>query len=110
MSDKRKSARIAVNHEFQSVAQFLREYALNVSEGGVFIRTADVLPVGTDVSLRFSIIVDDFETIEGEGQVVRAVHVGGREPPGMGVVFTSLTPASRDAIARLFVRRPPQTG
>ena len=71
---------------------------------GVFIRTADVLPVGTEVNLKFSVIVDDFETIEGEGRVVRSVTVDESPNPGVGVVFTSLTDESREVLARLFMR------
>ena len=63
MSDKRQGPRAEINHAFRSVESFLKEYALNVSMDGVFIRTADVLPVGTEVNLKFSVIVDDFETV-----------------------------------------------
>ena len=104
MSDKRQGPRAEINHAFRSVESFLKEYALNVSMDGVFIRTADVLPVGTEVNLKFSVIVDDFETIEGEGRVVRSVTVDESPNPGVGVVFTSLTDESREVLARLFMR------
>ena len=104
MSDKRQGPRTEINHAFRSVESFLKEYALNVSMDGVFIRTAEVLPVGTEVNLKFSVIVDDFETIEGEGRVVRSVTVDESENPGVGVVFTSLTDESREVLARLFMR------
>ncbi|MEE8409890.1 MAG: PilZ domain-containing protein [Myxococcota bacterium] len=103
MSDKRDAERYAINHEFKSVDEFIREYAMNVSLGGCFIRTTDVLPIGTEVALKFTVIVDDFETIEGIGAVTRVVEPGGTEPSGVGVVFTSLTDASRDVLVRLFL-------
>ena len=102
--DKRRSKRIAINHAFGSVDQFMREYALNLSLGGVFIRTTEVLPVGTEVDLKFTVILDDFETIEGEGRVVRAVLPAESDRPGIGVVFTTLTPRSKQVLARLFTR------
>ncbi len=114
MSDKRVGERIEINHEFRSVDAFLREYALNVSQGGVFIRTTELWPVGTVVQLNFTVIVEDFETIEGEGRVVRVVKSGeGRvmtdggmeEGPGVGVVFTSLSPQSQQVLGRLFTHR-----
>jgi uncharacterized protein (TIGR02266 family) len=105
MDEKRQAPRHQINHEFSSADEFIREYAMNVSFGGCFIRTNDVLPVGTEVALRFTVILDDFETIEGEGEVVRVVQPGGAEPAGVGVVFTSLTEASRNVLARLFLRR-----
>ena len=100
--DKRQTERIGINHEFGSVDEFLREYALNLSLGGVFIRTNEVLSVGTVVDLKFTVIVDDFETIEGEGRVVRAVLPGQSDRPGIGVVFTKLSPRSKQVLARLF--------
>ncbi|MBI5511990.1 MAG: PilZ domain-containing protein [Deltaproteobacteria bacterium] len=104
MSEKRVAPRHQINHEFRSVTEFIREYALNVSLGGCFIKTDDVVPVGSEVSLKFTVIVDDFETIEGIGKVVRVVPPGGDEAAGVGVVFVSLTDASRDMLVRLFLR------
>ena len=104
MAEKRQGPRIEINHEFRTVEALLREYALNVSMDGVFIRTAEVLPEGTAVRLRFSVVVDDFEIIEGEGRVVRTVTVEESEDPGMGVVFTSLTDSSREVLAKIFTR------
>ena len=104
MSEKRVAPRHAINRDFASVDEFIREYALNVSLGGCFIKTNDVVPIGTEVNLKFTVIVDDFETIEGLGKVVRVVAPGGSEPPGVGVVFTSLTDKSRNVLVRLFLR------
>ncbi len=102
--ERRRAKRYEVNHQFQSVDEFLREYAMNVSASGVFIRTEEPLPVGTKVKLRFTVVVDEFETIEGVGVVARSVPAGGSEPAGIGVVFTSLTPHSREVLSRLFVK------
>ena len=104
MTEQRREERLEINREFADVSSFLREYALNISAGGVFIRTAEVLPLGTKVKLKFTIIVDDFETIEGEGEVVRAVEPEDSNTPGVGVVFTSLTPASQQVLTRLFTK------
>lgn len=107
MTEQRRAHRVEINHAFRNVEEFLREYALNVSLGGVFIRTAEVVPVGTLVQLRFTVIVDDFETIEGEGKVVRAIEPHDSDTPGIGVVFTNLTPQSREVLARLFTLPAP---
>jgi uncharacterized protein (TIGR02266 family) len=104
MAEKRQAPRFEVNRVFADAGELIREYAMNVSLGGCFIRTAEVLPVGTEVSLEFTVILDDLETIEGAGEVTRVVEPGGGEPPGVGVVFTSLTPASREVLVRLFLR------
>ncbi len=80
----------------------------NISQDGVFIRTDEPYPIGTRVNLRFSIILDEVETIEGMGEVVRIVEDPGGVL-GMGVVFVDLDNVSGKIIQRLFTRRPSGT-
>lgn len=101
----RRHPRVQVNREFESIEEFITEYVSDLSFSGAFIRTDDPLPVGTKVDLRFTVIVDDFESIEGIGEVVRVVPPGRNEPPGMAVVFTELTDYSVRLIERLLIRR-----
>ena len=96
-----RDERVTINHEFASVDAFINEYVANISRSGVFIRSKEPLPVGTRVALKFSIIMDDIQTVEGIGEVVRV----SRQPRGMGVVFTNLTDHSMDLLARLLTRR-----
>lgn len=103
--DRRIDARRTINHEFASVEQFIAEYVMNLSRSGVFIKSDDPLPIGTRVNLRFSVIFDDLEIIEGVGEVVRRVEPGTDQIPGMGVVFVELTQISRELIERILVRR-----
>lgn len=104
--DRRIDVRRTINHEFSSVEQFINEYVVNLSRSGVFIRSDDPLPVGTHVNLRFTVIFDDLEIIEGVGEVVRQVAPGTLgEVPGMGVVFVTLTQVSRELVDRILVRR-----
>jgi len=42
--------------------------------------------------------------VDWAGQTVPLVGPGGSEPPGVGVVFTSLTDDSRNVLVRLFLR------
>jgi uncharacterized protein (TIGR02266 family) len=103
--DRRIDARRTINHEFSSVEQFITEYVVNLSRSGVFIKSDDPLPIGTQVDLRFTVIFEDLETIEGVGEVVRRVEPGTGATPGMGVVFVELTQVSRELIERILVRR-----
>ena len=102
MSDetKRTAERVTINKEFESFDAFIHEYVTNISRSGVFIRSKSPLPVGTQVNLKFTVIMDDLEMIEGTGEVVRVES----DPPGMGVVFTQLTTYSEQLIARLLTR------
>lgn len=100
MAEQRAQPRIQINQDFASIDEFVAEYVSNISEGGVFIRSRTPLPIGTRVDLKFSVILDDFETIEGDGEVVRVIADGPES--GMGVAFRDLTPRSREVIQRLF--------
>lgn len=98
----RRDPRLTINHEFGSVDQFITEYVTNISRSGVFIRSKDPLPVGTHVNLRFSVIMDEIETLEGVGEVVRV----SRRPMGMGVVFVELTSYSQKLLQKLMIKAP----
>lgn len=95
---KRDSERITINKEFESFDAFIQEYVTNISRSGVFIRAQQPLAVGTQVNLRFTVIMDDMETIEGVGEVVRV------EKDGMGVVFRELSAYSKSLIDKLLTR------
>jgi PilZ domain len=97
-----RAQRFPVNREFASVEEYLSEYVANVSRTGAFIRSRDPLPIGTRVNLKFSLILDELEIIEGIGEVVRV----SQSPPGMGVVFRRLSPASQELIETLCARAP----
>ena len=103
--DRRIDVRRTINHEFSSVEQFINEYVINLSRSGVFIKSDDPLPIGTKVNLRFTVIFEDLETIEGVGEVVRVVPAGAGQTAGMGVVFVELTQFSRELVERILVRR-----
>jgi uncharacterized protein (TIGR02266 family) len=101
---QRKEMRVTVNHEFRDVDEFIIEYVQNISKSGVFIKSQDPLPAGTLVNLKFTVIMDELETLEGEGKVVRVVPPGKGDTPGMGVVFTKLTNYSNKLIEKLLAR------
>ena len=98
--EQRADRRLTINKEFESFDAFVHEYVTNVSRSGIFIRSKDPLPVGTKVRLTFTVIVEEVETIEGDGEVVRVQE----DPPGMGVVFTELTEYSETLLTRLLTR------
>lgn len=102
MDTGRKHERVTINKEFESFDQFIQEYVTNISASGAFIKTKDPLPIGTEVNLRFTVIMDDIETIEGVGTVVRVQD----DPPGMGVVFKELSAYSEQLISKLLTTRP----
>jgi hypothetical protein len=94
---RRREERVTINKEFESFDAFVHEYVINISRSGAFVRSQSPLPVGTEVNLKFTVIMDEVEHIEGIGKVVRVDH----DPPGMGVVFTTLSEYSQKLISRL---------
>jgi uncharacterized protein (TIGR02266 family) len=104
MTDKRAEERITINKQFESFDAFIQEYVTNISKTGVFVRTQSPLPVGTRVNLHFSVIMEDIETIEGVGEVVRVETSDAGQGAGMGVVFVELSHYSRDLLNKLLTR------
>ena len=108
MTDEKRperDERVTINKEFESFDAFVHEYVTNISRSGAFVRSQSPLPVGTEVNLKFTVIMDEVEHIEGIGKVVRVDN----DPPGMGVVFTSLSEYSQTLLARLLVAPPTTT-
>ncbi|HZO13965.1 MAG TPA: PilZ domain-containing protein [Polyangiaceae bacterium] len=99
--EQRRDERLTINKEFESFDAFVSEYVANVSRSGVFVRSSAPLSVGTRVNLRFTVLADEVETVEGVGEVVR-VH---DDPPGMGVVFTELSSYSQQILERLLTAK-----
>ncbi|RAL20410.1 hypothetical protein DL240_17565 [Lujinxingia litoralis] len=100
--DRREHERLPVNREFAVIDDYIAEYVTSISHGGVFIRSKKPLELGTRVTLKFSVILDDLETVEGEGEVVRVERSG--PEMGMGVAFTRLSGESKRLIDELFAR------
>jgi Tfp pilus assembly protein PilZ len=96
----RRQARVTINKEFESFDAFIQEYVTNISRTGVFIKSKTPLSIGTKVNLRFTVIMDDMETIEGLGEVVRVED----NPAGMGVVFREISAYSKAIIDRLLTQ------
>lgn len=104
--DKRHDARVTINKDFESFDAFVHEYVTNISRSGAFVKSKQPLPIGTEVNLKFTVVMDDIETIEGVGEVVRVE----KDPPGMGVVFTKLSKYSEHLLATLLTARAPVEG
>lgn len=97
MESGRRNERVTLNKDFESFDQFMTEYVTNVSRSGVFIKSQAPLPIGSLVNLRFTVVLDNVEVIDGVGEVVRVES----DPPGMGVVFRELSSYSSRLIERL---------
>jgi len=94
---------LLVQYRASSLEEFLTDYCLNLSPGGLFVRTEAPHPVGTLLSLQFS-LKDGSRLIEGLGRVVHVTspeeEAAGKEA-GMGIEFVELDEASQKLVAQL---------
>ena len=92
-ADTRKFHRVPVTLEVQYRTQgsFLVSYSLNLSKGGLFLETSDLLPVGTQLTIRFTIPGAD-NPIETRARVMWVRRKTSDEglPPGLGLQFDNL--------------------
>ncbi len=90
-----------------SLEQFIERYAVDVSRGGIFIRTREPLPVDTRLRLEFQ-LQDATPLLAGEGTVVWIrEHDPTREnvTPGMGVRFDKLTPETQPTLEKILAEK-----
>ncbi len=101
---------------------FIQGYALNVSTGGVFVRSREPQPVGTRLQFDFR-TADGRSALRGLGEVVwhAPPSMPGQRPriPGMGIRFVELDRESQRVVAAMVgehrdgsepVPAPPEAG
>lgn len=86
----RQFARVpfSVEVEYRTQGNFLVAYSVNLSTGGMFVETTRPQPIGTALSLRFSVPGAGVAHIEGVVAWVRH-EASATEPMGMGIKFTA---------------------
>ena len=91
----------------QGVDEFAAKYATNLSDGGMFIRTREPKPRGTELSFKVE-LADGQRVLQGIA-VVRWTRADGdpNGPPGMGLEFLELDPASRALVDRMLGKGAP---
>lgn len=111
--DTRKDRRVKivslnVRYKSATVDEFIENHALDVSRGGIYIKTGNPFPQGT--LLKFEIrLASDQAVITGVGRVVwkrESAHGTGDRPAGMGVKFIKIDDPSKAVIDRLTNARP----
>src|SRR5580765_443764 len=98
--DTRGPVNLRIKFRSESLQQFIERYGVDVSRGGIFIRTREPLPVGTRLKLDFQ-LVDTAPLFQGDGTVVWIrEHDASRAgvTPGMGVRFDRLTTESQTTL------------
>ena len=105
--EPRPPINLRIKFRSENVEQFIERYAVDVSRGGIFIRTKDPLAVGTHLKLDFQ-FQNGNALMAGEGTVVWIREFDPNRttvPPGMGVRFDKLSPESQTVLEQLLVEK-----
>jgi uncharacterized protein (TIGR02266 family) len=105
--ERRDQERVALEVDIglHSATQFYAGISGDISEGGLFISTVKLFPIGTDLTVSF--VLPSGIAITTLGTV--AWHAQPRDEqtkPGMGVRFSRLAQADHEAIDAFLKRRP----
>ena len=101
--DVRTPVNLRIKFRSESLEQFIERYAVDVSRGGIFIRTREPLAVGTQLKLDFQ-YQNGGPLMAGDGTVVWIRDPDPSRPnipPGMGVRFDRLSPESQAVLELL---------
>lgn len=107
---KRTPVTLKIKFKSETVEQFIDRYAVDVSQGGIFIRTKEPLAVGTQMRFEFQ-LRDASPLIAGEGTVVWTRENDPSRPaiaPGMGVRFDRLADGSQSVLERILAEKAKQ--
>jgi uncharacterized protein (TIGR02266 family) len=107
---KRTPVTLKIKFKSETLEQFIERYAVDVSQGGIFIRTKEPLAVGTQMKFEFQ-LRDASPLIAGEGTVVWTRENDPSRPaiaPGMGVRFDRLADGSQNVLERILAEKAKQ--
>ncbi len=93
----RASVVVPVRCKFASIIDFVETQSVNISRSGMFLTTAEVVPLGTMLELEVG-LADGMALLKGKGEVMR---VSAGPPAGLGVKFVELDSASQKLVDRI---------
>jgi uncharacterized protein (TIGR02266 family) len=113
MADKRRCPRFGIELAitFGSESHFWTSSATNLSEGGVFIATRELKPIGSEVELTIMLPAPAHPIwLRGEVRWIRQASPNSSAPLGMGIQFRMISEESLRSIAEFLHQRPPLPG
>src|SRR5262249_61525976 len=105
--EKRSPVTLKIKFKSATLEQFIERYSVDVSQGGIFIRTKDPLAVGTQLRFEFQ-LQDASPLISGDGTVVWTREFDPSQvgiAPGMGVRFDRLALGSQAGLDPILSRK-----
>ena len=104
--DRRSSPRASVEVDLgvYSESNFFTGLTRDISDGGLFVATHVPLPVGTELTVKFTLPGCDEVSAKGVVAWMRDPQEGA---PGMGVRFTEITAEAEALVHRFIAKREP---
>jgi uncharacterized protein (TIGR02266 family) len=104
--EKRAPVALKVKYKSASIDEFIEQASLNVSSGGIFVKTGKPMKLGTALKLEFQ-LSDATPVIRGVGKVAwrRENAASAAQPAGMGIKFIKLNPEGREVVERIVAGR-----
>lgn len=91
---------------FNSGLSFYTGYTLDISEGGLFVASHMLQPIGSELALTFALPTGPEISVRGVVRWQRDPQVASpTQPPGMGVEFQGLSHEDRARIRELVIQR-----
>lgn len=98
--DRRRAERVLVNEEFRGAGTM---FVGDLSEQGVFLHCARPVARGTEIAVRFTVVLDEPVVLTAHGRVARLQD----DPPGMGIEFMALDSDTQRKLHEVVSRRRP---
>jgi uncharacterized protein (TIGR02266 family) len=104
----RAELQLLIQYRFDTFDEFMAEYSIDLSVGGMFIKTQKPHDLGSFVYLQFA-LKDGSRIIEGLGRVMRVNPPGDPDHvAGMGVEFVNFDAESMQLIEEIVANRLPR--
>ena len=108
----RSPVTLKIKFKSATLDQFIERYSVDISHGGIFIRTKEPLPVGTTLRFEFQ-LKDASPLITGDGTVVWTREFDPSRSgvaPGMGVRFDRLPNDSQEVLDKILAHKNQRLG
>lgn len=106
----RKQARVTMQTsvDLESESNFFTGFSSNISDGGIFIATSQLMALGTEIDLSFTLPTGEKIRVPGVVKWVRQVNDETPDVlPGLGIQFKKMNPQVEAAIKRFVSSRDP---
>jgi uncharacterized protein (TIGR02266 family) len=108
--ERRKSPRVALETrvDMASDSNFYTGFSEDISQGGLFVATYSLQPIGTSIALAFDLPGGRNVNASGSVRWIRDIlDLDDPSCPGMGIGFEELSPDDKQVIEQFMRNRPP---